>query len=178
MRSSFLRFKATRWIFVIVLLTAAFVLEAADVSGQSEAQDKKTKPASQLKESSDKPPYSDYKGVKLGMAALEVRQKLGKPTDEGKVQDYYVFSEKETVQVFYDEAEKTSAIAVTYVGKSSGAPSPEQIIGTSIGAKPDGSMYKMVQYPDAGFLLTYTRTAGDDPLTVITIQKMRSPASK
>ena len=177
MRSSFLRFKAIRWMFVIALLVAAFVLEAASVSGQSEAQEKKTKSALQEKGASEKHPYSEYKGAKLGMTAIEVRQKLGKPTDEGKVQDYYVFSEKETVQVFYDEAEKTSAIAVTYIGKSSGAPSPEQVIGASISPKPDGSMYKMVQYPDAGFLITYARTAGDDPLTVITIQKMR-PASK
>lgn len=178
MSSSFLRFKAARWMFVVMLLTAVFVLEAASVSGQSETQDKKTKSASQQKESSDKPPFTEYKGVKIGMIAADVRQKLGKPTDESKVQDYYVFSEKETVQVFYDEAEKTTAIAVTYIGKSSGAPSPEQVIGISIEVKPDGSMYKMVQYPNAGFLITYTRTAGDDPLTVITIQKMRVPASK
>ena len=32
-------------------------------------------------------------------------------------------------------------------------------------------MYKMVSYPKAGYWVAYSRTAGDEPLTIITMQR-------
>jgi hypothetical protein len=40
-----------------------------------------------------------------------------------------------------------------------------------IEAKPDGSMYKMTTYPQAGYWVAYSRTPGDAPLVMITMQK-------
>ena len=119
----------------------------------------------------DKPLYSEYKGVRLGMEASEVRKKLGDPTDKGDVQDFFVFSETESAQVFYAKG-KVMAISVNYVDEKS-APQPKIVLGTDIEAKPDGAMHKMVRYPEAGYWVSYNRTGGGDPLVTVTMQKMQ-----
>lgn len=162
MRSSFQGVKIIRCMFLLL-----FVLIAPNVCGQaSSKQDRSV--------SEDKSRFSEYKGVKIGTPLLEARQKLGKPEEENKAQESFAISETENVRIFYDNEEKVNAILITYIGKASGAPPPEQVIGEKITANADGSMYKMVQYPKAGFWVAYSRTSGDDPLTMITIQKMPS----
>lgn len=153
MRSTFLKTKVIRWMF---LLTLCVIAVSANLRGQ---------------DSSNKPHFSEYKGVKIGTSAADARQKLGKPEQENNVQETFTFSDKENVRIFYDE-EKVTAIIVTYMGKSSGAPTPESVLGEKVEVKPDGSVYKMVQYPRAGFWVAYSHIPGDEPLTMITIQKM------
>lgn len=160
MRSSFLKVKVIRWMFLLTLCVTALI--ATNVLGQRS-------------DSSDKPRFSEYKGVKIGTSVTEARQKLGKSEQENNVQETFTFSDKENVRVFYDE-EKVTAIIVMYMGKSSGAPTPETVLGEKVETKPDGSIYKMIQYPTAGFWVAYSYIPGDDPLTMITIQKM--PTSK
>jgi hypothetical protein len=118
------------------------------------------------------PVYHDFKGVQIGMSADEVRRKLGRPKESDETQDFFVFSDTQLARVYYDNAHKATAIIVTYIGKSNGAPSPKDILGSDIEAKSDGSMYKMVQYPKAGFWVAYSRVSGDEPMTIITMQKM------
>ena len=122
------------------------------------------------------PPYREYKGVRLGMSADEVRQKLGRPKEAGKEQELFVFSDTERARVYYDTAQKATAIISTYIGKAGNAPAPEAVLGTAIEAKPDGTLYKLVQYPEAGYWVAYSRTAGDEPLTIITMQAMPAAA--
>ena len=161
-------------IFAAVLLCASpsvFAQDSGQTSGDSVA------PASALAATpQEEPLYSDYKGVKLGMSADDVRKKLGRPKDAGKVQDFFVFSDRERARVYYDDKGNASAIIVTYIGKSGNAPSPETVLGAALEAKADGSMYKLVQYPKAGYWVAYSRTAGDEPLTMVTMQKMSAPA--
>lgn len=121
----------------------------------------------------DKPLYVEYKGIRIGMETNEVRKKLGDPTDKGDVQDYFVFSEKESAQVYYDKTHKVMAVSVNYVGEQSGAPLPKVILGTEIEAKADGALHKMVRYPQAGYWVSYNRTAGTDPLVTVTMQKIQ-----
>jgi hypothetical protein len=120
----------------------------------------------------DKPLYVEYKGIRIGMETGEVRKKLGDPADQGDVQDFFVFSEKETAQVYYDKDHKVMAVSVNYVGDGSGAPLPKVVLGTDIEAKTDGTMHKIVRYPEAGYWVSYNRTAGDDPLITVTMQKI------
>jgi hypothetical protein len=120
----------------------------------------------------DEPPYSEYKGVRIGMTTQEARAKLGSPQDKSDEQDFFVFGEKESVQVFYDKAHKTYAISINYLGAGSETPQPKTVLGSDIEAKPDGSMYKMVRYPKAKFWVSYSRTAGTDPLITITMQRI------
>ncbi|MBD0372886.1 MAG: hypothetical protein ICV60_18725 [Pyrinomonadaceae bacterium] len=119
-----------------------------------------------------KPKWTDYRGITIGMSADEVRAKLGNLKEKGKVQDFFVFSDKETAQVFYDEQGKVNAISVNYLGDKSSVPDAVAVLGEAVEAKEDGSMYKLVRYADAGYWVAYSRTAGDSPLTTVTIQKM------
>ena len=120
----------------------------------------------------DKPLYVEYKGVRLGMLTNDVRKKLGDPADKGEVQDFFVFSEKESAQVYYDKEHKVMAVSVNYVGDGSGAPLPKVVLGADIEAKADGTIHKMVRYPEAGYWVSYNRTGGDDPLVTVTMQKI------
>jgi hypothetical protein len=124
------------------------------------------------------PLYREYKGVRLGMSADEVRQKLGKPTEASKEQDFFVFSDTERARVYYDAAQKATAIISTFIGKVDNAPTPEAVLGTAIEPKPDGTLHKLVQYPEAGYWVAYSRTTGNEPLTVITMQAMPGGPSK
>ncbi len=118
------------------------------------------------------PLYREYKGVHIGMSADDVRTKLGKPEEKSDAMDFYVFSDRERARVYYQDG-KASAIIATYMGKESGAPAPAAVIGTDIEAKPDGSLYQMKTYPQAGYWVAYSRTSGDSPMVIITMQKSR-----
>jgi len=121
----------------------------------------------------DEPLFHEYRGVAIGWLADEVRKKLGAPADKGDEQDFYVFGEKETAQILYDKAtKKVVAISVDFTNGASGALTPQQVFGAEIDAKPDGSKYKIVRYPKAGYWLSYSRTAGDSPIITVTIQKL------
>jgi hypothetical protein len=118
------------------------------------------------------PVFKDYRGVQIGMSAEEVRAKLDKLKDGGPAQDFFVFSERESAQIYYDKDRKVTAISVDYFGGESNAPSPNAVLGLELQAKPDGSMYELKRYPDAGYWVSYNRTAGDKPIVTITMQKI------
>jgi outer membrane protein assembly factor BamE (lipoprotein component of BamABCDE complex) len=120
----------------------------------------------------EQPPFQEYKGVRIGMTAEEVRKKLGSPTDKGDTQDFYLISAKESVQVMYDGEKKVSAIALNYMSAGDKAPTPSAVIGSDIEARPDGSLYKLVRYPKAGYWVSYSRTAGNSPIVSVMMQKM------
>jgi hypothetical protein len=117
-------------------------------------------------------PFREYKGVRLGMTADEARKLLGTPTDKDNRQDLYSFNENETCQVFYDDTKKVEAVSVTYLGGKA-VPTAKSVIGDDADARQDGSLYKLVRFPKAGYWVSYTRTSGDAPMTIIAIQKIR-----
>ncbi len=119
----------------------------------------------------EEPVFHDYRGVKIGWVADEVRKKLGSPANKGDEQDFYIFGEKETCQVMYDKGQ-VSAISVDFMNGAREVITPEQVFGADIEAKPDGSKYKLVRYPKAGYWVSYSRTAGETPIITVTIQKL------
>ena len=119
-----------------------------------------------------KPVYSEYKGVAIGTKADDARAKLGDPKDKSDTQDYYVFSGNESAQVLYDADHTVRVISINYIGKLDAAPTPKTVFGSDVAANSDGSVNKMVKYPKAGFWISYYRTGGDDPMIVLTLQKM------
>jgi hypothetical protein len=143
-----------------LLLLAALALSAP----RAVAQDKPDK--------AEEPPFHDYKGVHIGMTADEARKKLGSPADKGDKQDSFVFNDNESCQVYYDETKKVYAVAVTYLGGNA-IPAPKTILGIDAEVKQDGSLNKLVRYPKVGYWVAYTRTAGDAPMTIITMQKIQ-----
>lgn len=120
------------------------------------------------------PVYKDYRGATIGMSAKEVRDKLDHLRSKGKKQDGFDFSNGESAQLYYDSKGNARVISVSYFGKKSDAPTPQAILGEDVPAKPNGSMYKLVRYPQAGYWVAYNRTAGKAPLVVVTMQKMRA----
>lgn len=153
------------WLLDRVLL----VVITLTIAGVSLAQTSRTPPAN----GGDEPVFHDYRGIKIGWLADEVRKKLGNPADKGDEQDFYVFGEKETCQVLYDKATRqVTAISVDFMSGASEVITPQQVFGSDIEAKPDGSKYKLVRYPKAGFWVSYSRTGGDSPIVTVTIQKL------
>jgi len=121
----------------------------------------------------EEPFFHEYRGVQIGWASEDVRKKLGVPADKGDEQDFYVFSEKETAQILYDKTtHKVTAISVDFVNGATGVLTPQQVFGAEIDAKPDGSKYKLIRYPKAGYWVSYSRTAGDSPIVTVTLQRI------
>ena len=117
------------------------------------------------------PLYGDYKGVRIGMVAEEVRAKLGKPALASDEQDYYIVSQTETVQIAYDASHRALAISVDFID-GVGAPDFKSVVGPDVTVNPDGSMHKLINYDSLGFWVSYSRTVGAVTTVTITIQKM------
>ncbi len=109
----------------------------------------------------------------LGMTADEVRKKLGAPKDKGDEQDFYMFNETETVQIVYDKTRKVVTISADFMNPGNTVPTAKQVFGSEVEPKADGSVYRMVRFPKAGYWISYNRTGGDAPLTTVTLQKIQ-----
>ena len=122
----------------------------------------------------DDPMFHDYRGIKLGSLADEVRKKLGNPANKSDEQDYFMFNnENERAQVYYDkDTRQVTAISVDFLTGATEVITPQQVFGADIEAKSDGSKSRLVRYPKAGCWVSYSRTAGDKPIITVTIQKM------
>jgi hypothetical protein len=118
-----------------------------------------------------KPIFAGYKGVMIGTKMDDARTKLGTPKDISDTEDYYVYPDNETVQVLYGPDKTVRVLSINYIGKA--APTPKDILGMDVEARPDGGINKMVRYPKSGFWISYLKTGGSDPMTVITVQKMQ-----
>jgi outer membrane protein assembly factor BamE (lipoprotein component of BamABCDE complex) len=116
------------------------------------------------------PLYTEYKGVRLGMTAEEVRTKLGNPGFKDNEMDYFSFSDTESAQIVYDTSRKVRMVSVDYLN-GTGAPEPRAVVGTELETKENGSHYKVVYYDNLGFWVSYSRTAGPVIIVTITIQK-------
>ena len=150
---------ARRYALPFCLLLSSLALNAPETPAQAAAKE-------------DEPAYKEYKGVQIGMTAADARKKLGDPTDKGDKQDFYAVSDNETVQVFYDDEKKVFALSVLYMGAGlASAPNAKAVLGAEAEAGADGRVYKLVQYPKAGYWVSYSRTGGDTPIVTITMQK-------
>ncbi|MDQ3668486.1 MAG: hypothetical protein M3410_18320 [Acidobacteriota bacterium] len=149
----------------LVMLTALLFLASIPFGF---AQTQKTRAGS----GDDAPLFTEYRSVQIGMTAEEVRKKLDNPSDKSDEQDFFVFSDNESAQVFYDKSLKVFAISVNFLNGARDLPTAKGIFGSDIPPKPDGSMYRMVRYPKAGCWVSFSRTAGDSPLTTVTVQKI------
>jgi hypothetical protein len=152
--------------FTFLLVGALFAFGVTTTQGQR-------KPASHAAPEEASPLFHEYRGIQLGMTAEDVRKKLGEPNDKTDEQEFYVFGETETAQVVYDKTRKVVTISADFLTSGTGVLSAKQVFGAEIEAKPDGSVYKMVRYPKAGYWLSYNRTSGASPMTSVTLQKIQ-----
>jgi hypothetical protein len=148
-------------VFTMIMLGAAVSFMAASVT------------QAQRKADDDSVVFRDYRGIQLGMLADEVRKKLGDPKDKGDEQDFFIFGETETAQIVYDKTHKVITISADFLTAGTTVPTCKQVFGSEVEAKADGSVYKMVRFPKAGYWLSYNRTSGASPLTTVTLQKIQ-----
>ena len=150
-------------------ISALIVITMTGLLFSARAQTPKTR-AVAADTSFQQPLYTDYRGVKLGMTAQEVRAKLGNPVLKDDELDYFVFSDSVSGQIAYDSSHKVKAISVDYAS-GVGAPDYRTVIGPEITTRADGSIYGIVRYESLGFWVSYNRTAGPVVIVTITIQR-------
>src|SRR5712671_2305575 len=121
----------------------------------------------------NRPAFSDFKGVSIGMRADDARKKLGNPREKGVEQDFYMFGDNQAVQVFYDKAGAVNAISIDFMSGAREIPSCKDVLGAEAEKKTDGSVYKLIRYPKAGYWVSYSRTAGSEATVTITMQKIQ-----
>ena len=152
-----------RKIFQLAAATLVVMSIAVVINGQ------KARATATALTTAAQPLFSEYKGIRLGMTADEVRTKLGNPKVKGDDQDYFIISDNESAQFAYDAAHRVVTISIDYIG--AGAPDYHNVVGSSIDQLLDGSLYKLVRYEAQGFWVSYLRAATNGTVT-ITIQKI------
>ena len=170
-------------ILMTLTLTLSMIFIVAVAKGQqsspaqikvSEVASNKSKPETQQPIATKAPttiPY--FMGVNLGMTANEVREKLGNLKQKGERQDFFEFSDIKRAQVVYDADGKVTTVSFDYIGSNSEGPTPENVLGEAVQPRADGSIYHLKRYPEAGYWIAYSRTAGDNPITSVTMQKIQ-----
>lgn len=173
-----------RLLTVLVIGSGAFVLVGnaqapvqTPVPGSANATAEVKEPATTAAQPAPAPAplFTGYKDVRIGSSAEEVRDKLGKAEIDDKDGFYYRFDD-EFAQIRVDKDKKVRLIAVTYSSKNKSKPSFAEIFGSDTveSAKPDGAIYRLVRFPQAGYWVAYSRTAGNDPSVTVTMQKMQT----
>jgi hypothetical protein len=98
---------------------------------------------------------------------------LGNPRDKSAEQDFYMVNDNEVLQVYYDKSGAVSAISIDFMSGATAVPTSKEVFGADAEAKADGSIYKLVRYPKVGYWVSYSRTAGTEATTTITMQKIQ-----
>src|SRR6266571_2095924 len=160
-----LRLFSNRFAYSLLMAASFMVLVSAAPGAHGQRRPQGDGPDNQ-------PLFSDFKGVRIGMTADDARKKLGAPRDKSDEADLYVYNDNEAVQVYYDKAKTVSAISIDFMSGANDVPASKDIIGSEPDAKADGSAYKLVRYPKAGYWVSYSKTAGSSPTITITMQKI------
>jgi hypothetical protein len=158
------------WAFYLFGLLLLLLLATVVANGQSQTGTAKAvKAHAQIQQ----PLYREYRGVHLGMNAVEVRAKLGEPALKSDEQDFYTFSANETAQIAYDAAKKVITISTDYTG-GIGAPDYTAVLGEGLLLqRPDGSLFRMVFYNAEHLWVSYNKSASQVPIVTVTIGTMK-----
>jgi hypothetical protein len=160
-------------IFIFGVAVASLLLLLSNSNAQTSRRSAAAAAAAAAAAEEESASFKEYRGVQLGMLADEVRKKLGSPKDKGEEQDFFVFGESETAQIVYDQTHKVITISADFLTAGDTVPTAKQIFGSDVEAKADGSVYRMVRFPKAGYWLSYNRTGGSTPMTSVTLQKIQ-----
>ncbi len=160
------RITITELVFLLIGALLILLLGSLVANGQSVAPRAITaRPQAQAQQ----PLYKEYRGVRLGMTATEVRAKLGEPALKSDEQDFFVISTNETAQIAYNAAQRVMTISTDYAG-GIGTPDYRTAVGEGmLLTRPDGSVFKMAMYDAERFWVTYNKSSATVPTVTITI---------
>ncbi len=113
-----------------------------------------------------------FRGIQLGMTSQEVRKLIGKSDLKDDELELFKLSATRRIRVYYAADGRARAIVSTFFGDDSGAPAPEAVLGTSIRLAEDGSGSGTLESPDEGYSIVYSRVGGDNPMVLITMQRL------
>ena len=155
----------TEFIFLLIAMLLLLAL-ARIVTGQTEAKGVR---AANAHAQVQQPLYREYRGVRLGMTAADVRAKLGEPALKSDEQDFFVISANETAQIAYNAAQKVMTISTDYTGGVA-APDYRSVVGDGLLLeRPDGSLFRMVMYDSERFWVSYNKSATTPAIVTVTI---------
>ncbi|HEX6125503.1 MAG TPA: hypothetical protein VFZ23_09055 [Pyrinomonadaceae bacterium] len=119
------------------------------------------------------PFLKEYRKLTIGAPADTLRELWGKPTVEDSDGFVYKMSDSETIQIMIGPEKNISAIAVTF-DNGKGAPSFADVFGEAVlpEKRENGSVYKMVRYPDAGYWVAYYMGPPENATVSVTMQKL------
>ena len=118
------------------------------------------------------PAFKDYKGVRIGMSADEVAEKLGESAVKEENEEVFLISDFEMAQVLYDKAGRVSTISITYSAEHRNPPTALTVLGEDVAADANGRIYKLIRFPELGYWVAYSRNAGEAPIVSVTINKL------
>ena len=157
---------------IALLLGAIVLLLFATLIGRGQSRTQEVRPGAVPGTQIQQPLYREYRGVRLGMTAVEVRAKLGEPAMKSDEQDFYVISAKETAQIVYDAGQKVVTISTDYSG-GVGAPDYKTVVGEELLQRPDGSLFRIVFYNSERFWVSYNKSASEVPVVTVTVGTMK-----
>ena len=164
----------------IYLLVAVFsILCVSSAKTYAQTPDRNTHRASYIKKEISSqtagpgPFLKEYRKITIGMPADTLRDVWGKPTMEYSDGFLYEMSESETIQIAIGPEKNVTTIAVTFE-EGKGAPAFAEILGEGVvpEKREDGSVYKLVRYPDAGYWVAYYAGPTENANVSVTMQKL------
>ena len=168
--------RISRVLYISAVFFSALYIASANIHAQSpvvgteQASLVTTKGPLQTRESM--PFLKEYRKVMIGASADALRDAWGKPEMEYPDGFLYKMSDSETVQIAIGPEKKITAISVTFL-KGQGAPSFAEVFGEGVTPekRENGSVYKMVRYPDASYWVAYYAGANTGSDVTLTMQK-------
>ncbi len=127
------------------------------------------------KQTAPQPALNDIRGITIGMTADEVKDKLGKAKTADKTGFFYRFSDEESLQITLDSNKKVRSVVTYYIGEGAESPKYADVFGADVPLKtrPNGKIYNLVKYRDAGYWVSYSRIMVDNgPMITVTMKKM------
>jgi hypothetical protein len=163
-------------LYLLAVFFSALYISSVNIQAQTpeanteQASYVKTKRSLQTPEST--PFLKEYRKVTIGMSVDTLRDAWGKPAMEYSDGFLYEMSDSETVQIVIGPEKTITAIAITFT-KGKGAPSFADVFGEGLTPekRPNGSVYRMTRYQDAGYWVSYYAGPDDDANVSVTMQK-------
>ena len=149
---------------MVFLLTAALMVSMAATINAQTKQQVTTHAHSPVQQ----PLYREYRGIRLGMTATEVRARLGDPVLKSDEQDYFQISANELAQIAYNAEKRVVTISTDY-NLGIGAPDCKSVVGGELRKRPNGSEFAMVMYESEHVWVSYNRGPNSASAVTITI---------